>query len=63
MPSPEKSWFDLFRSKFILIGGILNGIILVFVLYKLFSRRQADTEDQNTDTYKPWQERENPKLV
>lgn len=39
----DTNWLDYFKNNFILIGGVINGIILFFVLIKLFERK--DEED------------------
>ena len=68
--SSRSYWAQLLKDKIIIIGGILNGIILLFVFYKLLSNRQNTLEIEDTDTdsesvksnsYIPWQDRVKPK--
>lgn len=66
--SSTNYWIQLLKDKIIIIGGILNGIILLFVFYKLFSNGQpaleledTDTESEKSNGYIPWQDRVKPK--
>ena len=57
------SQFTTIKRNIILYGGILNGFILLFVLYRLFaSRPSKNTEDSTAPGYQSWQDREKPRL-
>ncbi len=60
-------WINLIKNKAILIGGILNGLILIFVFFKFFSKRQEvegdETNSQSAHKYVSWQDREKPKMT
>lgn len=51
------------RNKIILFGGILNGLILLFVLFKLFSGKKDELEFEKSEAsiYQSWQERHKPR--
>ncbi len=67
--SSTNYWIQLLKDKIIIIGGILNGIILLFVFYKLLSTSRqtaleledTDTESEKSNGYIPWQDRVKPK--
>jgi len=63
-PVKPASQFTEIKRNIILYGGILNGFILLFVLYRLFASRpsKSNTEDSPVPVYKSWQDREKPRL-
>jgi len=58
-------WVNLLKDKLLIIASVLNGLILIYVLKKLFSRRKnqikIEADSSSTNRYVSWQDRENPK--
>lgn len=57
---------NVLKDKIIIFGGILNGLILIFVIFKLFPSKKTGLKKEDLDSislnsYKPWQERDKPK--
>ncbi|MEE9328239.1 MAG: FimV/HubP family polar landmark protein [Cocleimonas sp.] len=56
-------WINLLKEQWILAGSTLNALILLFVLFKLFSNRKKQQEDAESSSgaYISWQDREKPR--
>jgi len=57
---------NLLKDKIIIFGGILNCLILIFVIFRFFPTKKTGLNKEDIDSiplnsYKPWQEREKPK--
>lgn len=55
------STINTLKDKIIIFGGILNGLILIFVIFRLFPSKKTDLNKEDIDSislnsYKPWQE-------
>ena len=48
--SSSDYWIKLAKDKIIIIGGALNGIILLFVFFKLFSNKEASPKKDESDS-------------
>lgn len=61
----ERSFLVSYKDKIILFGGILNGIILLYILYRWFTREPEviDIQDDanKEKPYQSWQDRIKPK--